>query len=127
MKVNVTLVQAAGGRRMTGHEAVSCTVTAPDGKVHAVPVTLADGSGHFLATLHWLQVGVHKVRPLPPAICTAECFLQAQQNYSVTHPVPTPCMPDSNECAGLPCVWSKNVEEGPSCTLQSHAGLYAIT
>ncbi|CAL8470626.1 g10168 [Coccomyxa elongata] len=54
-------IQAAGGRRMTGHEAVSCTVTVPDGKVHAVPVTLADGSGHFQATLHWLQVGVHKV------------------------------------------------------------------
>ena len=59
------LGQAAGGRRMTGHEAVSCTVTAPDGKVHAVPVTLADGSGHFQATLHWLQVGVHKVRTIP--------------------------------------------------------------
>ena len=47
---------------MTGHEAVSCTVTAPNGTVHAVPVILADGGGHFQATLHWMQVGVHKVR-----------------------------------------------------------------
>ncbi len=66
-KYMLRMRQAAGGRKMTGHEAVSCTVTAPNGTVHAVPVTLADGGGHFQATLHWMQVGVHKV-------CTA--FLQ---------------------------------------------------
>lgn len=61
-------MQAASGRRMTGHEAVSCTLTAPNGTVHAVPVTLAEGGAHFQATLHWMQVGVHKVRgPRPPS------------------------------------------------------------
>ena len=63
--------QATGGRRMTGHEAVSCTVTAPNGTVHAVPVVLADGGGHFQATLHWMQVGVHKVLPALFTLVTA--------------------------------------------------------
>lgn len=98
----ILLVQAAGGRRMTGHEAVSCTVTAPDGKVHAVPVTLADGSGHFQATLHWLQVGVHKVRPLsPPPVCRIPC-------------------------EGCDLVWSKNVGAGPIMHLAITCGSLLI-
>ena len=54
-------LQAAGGRRMTGHEAFSATVSAPDGAVSAVPVVLAEGGAHYQATLQWLQTGIHKV------------------------------------------------------------------
>ena len=54
-------LQAAGGRTMTGHEAFSATVSAPDGAVSAVPVVLAEGGAHYQATLQWLQTGVHKV------------------------------------------------------------------
>ena len=54
-------LQAAGGRRMTGHEAFSAAVSAPDGAVSAVPVVLAEGGAHYQATLQWLQTGIHKV------------------------------------------------------------------
>lgn len=54
-------MQAANGRRITGNEAVTCTVTAPDGKTHGVPVALAEGGAHFQATLHWLQLGIYQV------------------------------------------------------------------
>lgn len=47
---------------MTGHEALSATVSAPDGSVSAVPVVLAEGGAHYQATLRWLQAGIHKVR-----------------------------------------------------------------
>ena len=53
--------QAAGGRRMTGAEAVTAVLATPDGHVSALPIALAEGGGHFQATLHWLQLGVHKV------------------------------------------------------------------
>ena len=53
-------LQAAGGRRMTGHEAFSASVSAPDGAVSAVPVVLAEGGAHYQATLQWLQTGIHK-------------------------------------------------------------------
>ena len=44
------LVQAMGGRTLTGHEAFSATATAPDGSLSAVPVVLAEGGAHYQAT-----------------------------------------------------------------------------
>ena len=55
-------LQAVGGRTLTGHEAFSANVRAPNGALSAVPVVLADGGAHFQATLQWLQTGIHKVR-----------------------------------------------------------------
>ena len=46
---------------MTGREAFSATVSAPDGAVSAVPVVLAEGGAHYQATLQWLLTGIHKV------------------------------------------------------------------
>jgi hypothetical protein len=50
---------------MTGEETVTVTVTGPDGQLCALPVALAEGGGHFQATLHWLQLGLHKVAACP--------------------------------------------------------------
>lgn len=58
----VLLLQAVGGRTLIGHEAFSAIVSAPDGAGSAVPVILAEGGGHYQATLQWLQTGIHKVR-----------------------------------------------------------------
>lgn len=63
-----------GGRTLTGHEAFSATVKAPDGSLSAVPVVLAEGGAHYQATLQWLQTGIHKVQDavntLPTAVPT---------------------------------------------------------
>ena len=63
-----------GGRTLTGYEAFSATVKAPDGSLSAVPVTLAEGGAHYQATLQWLQTGIHKVgkavHVVPTAIST---------------------------------------------------------
>ncbi len=56
---------------LTGHEAFSATVKAPDGSLSAVPVMLADGGAHYQATLQWLQTGIHKVRSAAHALSTA--------------------------------------------------------
>ena len=59
------------GRIITGHEAFSATVIAPDGSVSAVPVVLAEGGGRCQATLQWLQTGIHKVLDAPPSMLHA--------------------------------------------------------
>lgn len=48
-------VQAAGGRQLTGGEALAVLVVGPSGAAAAVPVALADGGGHFQATLPWVR------------------------------------------------------------------------
>jgi len=58
-------VQAVDGRTITGHEAFSATVIAPDNSVSAVPVILAEGGARYQATLQWLQTGIHKVLDAP--------------------------------------------------------------
>lgn len=65
------LLQAVGGRTLTGHEAFSATVKAPDGSLSAVPVVLAEGGAHYQATLQWLQTGIHKVRVAAHFLFTA--------------------------------------------------------
>jgi hypothetical protein len=76
---------------MTGHEAVTCTITAPDGNTHAVPVTVAEGGGHFQATLHWLQMGSHQVLPamhLSTAASVTDPDVKLQEHiHSMAHVV----------------------------------------